>query len=382
MKFDKLLIFSIFAFIAALTSFSGCSNNGFVDTTGLSQAVIITKPQTKSFARSFESASVATAYKTAYINPKVPANITRFLVQEGDAVRSGQPLARLDGSDYAIGVDAARSQLAAAEAGVFQAEAMYDKVLIDYERMKRLKERESISQSEYEQIKVGLKQAEAGLSVARAQRKMAQSNLNANQRQFSYTTVHAPFSGYITMRNGEIGEISAPQSPRPMFEIVQSDKLKITVFISELEIAGINEETVAEIVFDAFPGEIVKAPVSFINSKVEAMTKSVKVEFTIDNKEKKYKPGMTVRVGLTLPETEHLVIPRNAVFTRDNESGIVYYKNEADRVFTKEILLGGNVDGYSIVTRGLDGDEDIVVGGGRRLEEGQKVTVVEILESN
>ena len=67
----------------------------------------------------------------------------------------------------------------------------------------------------------------------------------------------------------------------------------------------------------------------------------------------------------------------NSVFTRDNEAGVVYVKNEADRVFTKEISLGGSVDGYSIVERGLDGTEDIVVGGGRRLEEGQKVTVVE-----
>jgi len=52
-------------------------------------------------------------------------------------------------------------------------------------------------------------------------------------------------------------------------------------------------------------------------------------------------------------------------------------KNEAERVFTKEIFMGGNVEGYVIIESGLDGKEDIVVGGGRRLEEGQKVTVIE-----
>jgi hypothetical protein len=44
------------------------------------------------------------------------------------------------------------------------------------------------------------------------------------------------------------------------------------------------------------------------------------------------------------------------------------------------VILGGNVDGYSIITSGIEGNEDIVVGGGRRLEEGQKVTVIETLD--
>ncbi len=374
---------SLLIFAAAFsTILVNCSKNDLDDYSALSQAVIITRPQIRSFARSFEVASTAQAAKTAYINPKVPASITSFLVQEGDAVKSGQPLARLDSSDYAIGVEAAGSQVAAAEAGLVQAKALYDKMSADYGRFKTLRQNGSISQSEYEQVEIGLKQAEAGLAVARAQIRTAQSNLNANRRQLSYTTLYAPFSGYIAMRNGEIGELAAPQNPRPMFEIVQADSLRISVFISELEIAGIDEETVAEVIFDAFPGEVVKAPVAFINSKVDPMTKSVKVEFTVDNKEKRYKPGMTVRVRLTLPETEHLVIPRNAVFTRDNESGVVYVKNEADRVFTTEIILGGHIDGYSIITSGLEGGEDIVVGGGRRLEEGQKVTVVEVLKSN
>nr|MBP7434456.1 hypothetical protein [bacterium] len=60
-----------------------------------------------------------------------------------------------------------------------------------------------------------------------------------------------------------------------------------------------------------------------------------------------------------------------------NEAGVVYVKNEAERVFTKEIFMGGNVEGYVIIESGLEGNEDIVVGGGRRLEEGQKITVIE-----
>ncbi|HSW60541.1 MAG TPA: efflux RND transporter periplasmic adaptor subunit, partial [bacterium] len=176
--------------------------------------------------------------------------------------------------------------------------------------------------------------------------------------------------------------MGSPASPRPMFEIVQSDKLKVNIFISELEIGGIDKNTAAKIIFDAFPDQPVDAKVNLINSKVDPMTKSVKIELAVDNSAMKFKPGMTVRVRFTFPEKEYLVIPRNAVFTRDNEAGIVYVKNEAERVFTKEIFMGGNIEGYIIVEKGLEGNEDIVVGGGRRLEEGQKITVIESQDLN
>jgi len=376
MRTTQISLFIVFVFMTAFLMIS-CNKTAQGDNGSNVQAVIITKPQMKKFSRSFETAATAVAYKSAYINPKVAGVILRFHAAEGDAVKSGQLLARLDDSDYAVGVQASRAQLEAAEAGVMQAEAAYSKILADYERFQTLKKSGSISASDYEKVESGYKQTSAGLAAAKAQRNMAAAALEGNLRQLNYTSIVAPFSGFVASKNGEIGEMAAPASPRPMFEIVQSDKLKVNIFISELEIGSITKDTVAKITFDAFPDEPVDATVSLINSKVDMMTKSVKIELLIDNSAMKFKPGMTVRAGFTFPEKEHLVIPRNSVFTRDNEAGVVYVKNEADRVFTKEISLGGSVDGYSIIERGLDGTEDIVVGGGRRLEEGQKVTVVE-----
>ncbi|MGI6395064.1 MAG: efflux RND transporter periplasmic adaptor subunit [bacterium] len=372
----RILIVMLTFFLLAVTSFS-CFRKDEQGGQGLSQAVTITKPEMRKFSRSFDTAAVAVAYKTAYINPKVAATILRFNVNEGDAVKAGQIMAQLDGSDYAVGVQASKAQLEAAEAGVLQAEAAYSKISADYERFQTLKKNGSISESDYEQVESGYRQTAAGLAAAKAQKNMAAAALEGNRRQLNYTSIIAPFSGFIASRNGEIGEMAAPSSPRPMFEVVQSNKLKVDIFISELEIGGITKESVAKITFDSFPDEPVEAKISLINSKVDPMTKSVKIELIVDNSAMKFKPGMTVRVNMTLPEKEHLVVPRNAVFTRDNEAGIVYIKNEADRVFTKDINMGDNIEGFVVVESGLKGDEDIVVGGGRRLEEGQKVTVIE-----
>ncbi|HPM46137.1 MAG TPA: efflux RND transporter periplasmic adaptor subunit [bacterium] len=372
----KLVSAAAVIVLTLTTGLVSCSKNELTDSSNLTQAVKITKPEKRKFSRSFDTASVAMAVKSAYINPKVAATIKSFNVKEGDFVNAGSTLAQLDGSDYEIAVNASKAQLSAAEAGVMQAEAAFAKISADYERFKTLKQNGSVSDSEFEQVESGYKQAEAGLAAAKAQKNMAQSALDGNTRQFNYTSIIAPFSGYIASRNGEIGEMASPANPRPMFEIVQTDKLKIEIFISELEIGGIDKNTTAKVIFDAFPEKEVTARVNLINSKVDTMTKSIKVEMLIDNPGNVFKSGMTVRVRFTLPEHEYLVVPRNAVFTRDNEAGIIYAKNEADRVFTKEVFIGGSVEGYSIIEKGLDGSEDVVVGGGRRLEEGQKVNVI------
>lgn len=376
----KTLLTTLLIMISASMMFTSCQKKIETSKTPEVQAVKTTFPQTKSFARTFDTASTAKAYKSAYINPKVAGTILKFKVKEGDKVKKGQVLAHLDPSDYQIAVNASEAQIAAAEAGVMQAQAAFDKIGQDYERFQELKANGTVSASEFEQVESGYKQTEAGLAAAKAQLQLAKSAHAGNVKQLNYTTIRAPFSGFVSSRRGEIGEMAAPSSPMPMFEVVQSDKLKIDIFISELEIAGIDKNTIAQIFFDAFPEKTEVAKVNLINSKVNSTTKSVKVELILNNKEYTYKPGMTIKVRITLPETSHMVVPRNSIFTRDNEAGLIYVKNEAERVFTKEIVLGGTTDGFSIIKSGLEGNEEIVIGGGRRLEEGQKVKVVETIQ--
>lgn len=376
----KTLLTGLLIMISSTMMFTSCQKEIETSKTPEIQAVKTTFPQTKSFARTFDTASTVKAYKSAYINPKVGGTILKFHAKEGDKVQKGQVLAQLDPSDYQIAVNASEAQMAAAEAGVMQAEAAFHKISQDYQRFQELKANGTVSSSDFEQVESGYKQTEAGLAAAKAQLQLAKSAHAGNVKQLNYTTIRAPFSGYVSSKRGEIGEMSAPASPVPMFEVVQSDKLKIDIFISELEIGGITKDTTAKIFFDAFPERSETAKISLINSKVNTTTKSVKVELVLDNKEHIYKPGMTIRVRITLPETTHMVVPRNAIFTRDNEAGLIYVKNEADRVFTKEIVLGGTTDGFSIIKSGLDGNEEIVIGGGRRLEEGQKVKVVETIQ--
>jgi multidrug efflux pump subunit AcrA (membrane-fusion protein) len=71
-----------------------------------------------------------------------------------------------------------------------------------------------------------------------------------------------------------------------------------------------------------------------------------------------------------------LVVPRNAIFTRDNEAGQVFVLNKDHTVHGVTVVMGDTFNGMTVVAKGLKGDETIVVGGGSRLEDGQKVQVV------
>jgi len=380
MKFNfRFAVIMFLVITLTLVSSVSCKRKPRLDKgEALSQAVIITKPQMKKFAETFDSSSTTKAFKTATITPKVAANIVKFMAQEGDKVKAGQALAQLDKTDYLVGKRAAEAQVQAAEAGVLQAEAAFEKMSNDYERYKKLKKQGSISESDFESVESGYKQTEAALAAAKSQVEMAKSSLNNYNNQLAYTTIKAPFDGYISMRNGEIGEMAS--QALPIFEIVQSDVLKVDLYISELEIYGINKDSTAEITFDAYPDKTETAKVNYINSKVDSATSSVKVEFVFNNKDNLYKPGMTVRARITLPEREHLVVPRNSIFTRDNEVGTVYCKTSENKVYSKNVTMGGSIEGFSIIRSGLDGNEEIVVGGGRQLEEGQSVTVIETRE--
>lgn len=340
------------------------------------QAVKITSPRMKEIKRQFETATTAKAIQDSYINPKVAAEIKAFFVEEGETVKKDQKLAQLNKKDYQVGAAAGKAQLEAANAGLLQAEAAFEKVRLDHERYKRLLAKKSISQAEFDQVRSGYRQTEAGVAVAKAQVATARNGYEGNRLQVKYTVVKAPFDGYVAKRNGEIGQMASPQSPQAMFRVVNLTTLKLEIYISELEVAGITMDTRVEITFDAYPGKVEQGKIYSIGSIVDPTTKSVRVEVRLDNSDGKYRSGISARVKIDMPKQAYLVLPRNSIFTRDNESGQVFVMDSNQTVHPIEVLMGDTFDGMTVITKGLKGKETVVVGGGTRLEDGQKVEVV------
>ncbi len=171
--------------------------------------------QETTITASFDAAGVAEPVERATLSTKLMGSVTSVAVQEGDRVRRGQVLARIDARD----VDAKRAQV---EAGIVAAEAMYNDAVTQAARFRALYADSAATRYQLDQVETGLARAEAGLRTAQA----ARSELDAVG---SYASVTAPFAGVITARYMDPGAFAAPGAP--VVEVQDASRLRISVSV-------------------------------------------------------------------------------------------------------------------------------------------------------
>ncbi len=163
----------------------------------------------------FDATGVAEPVERATLSTKLMGSVTAVLVQEGERVRRGQVLARIDARD----VEAKRAQV---EAGIAAAEAMYADAETQAGRFRALYADSAATRYQLDQVETGLARAEAGLRTARA----ARSELDAVG---AYAAVVAPFAGVVTMRYVDPGAFAAPGAP--IVEVQDASRLRVSVSV-------------------------------------------------------------------------------------------------------------------------------------------------------
>lgn len=160
----------------------------------------------------FDASGVAEPLRRATLSTKLMGSVTEVLVNEGDRVRVGEPLARIDARDIA----AKRAQV---QAGISAAEAMHNDAVTQANRIRALYADSVATRYQLDQAETGLARAEAGLRTAQA----AEAELDAVG---DYATVRAPFAGIVTMRFVDPGAFVAPGAP--LVEVQEQDRLRIS----------------------------------------------------------------------------------------------------------------------------------------------------------
>ncbi len=167
-------------------------------------------------AGTFEAAGIAEPMQHATLSTRLMGSITQMLVQEGDLVRKGQVLARIDARD----VEARRAQVDAATAG---AEAMYLDAQTQAARFRALFADSAATRYQLDQVETGLARAEAGLRASRASRE----ELDAIG---DYAEIRAPFSGVVTRRFVDPGAFATPGAA--IVEVQDVARLRVSVTVS------------------------------------------------------------------------------------------------------------------------------------------------------
>jgi HlyD family secretion protein len=237
---------------------------------------------------------VATGYvvpqRKANVSPRIGGRIARIFVDDGSVVKAGQVIAVLEDADY-------KAQLLQAQADYKSAQAHEHKAEVDLTEAQRSYAREQIVQEKgistpaaQDAAVAKLDSAKAALAGARADTAAAKARVAVAQVNLDNCYVRAPFSGRITQKLSDIGEIvfgftSAGNSGSGgIASLADFTTLQVEADVSESQVAKLKPGTAADIVLDAFPEKHFRGKVAEVRPKVDRAkaTVTVKVAFVDD----------------------------------------------------------------------------------------------------
>lgn len=332
--FRITLVFFLTAFIASC----GSKKDGSDQADAVENVKVSTLNET-TVAREIKLSTTLEGYETVNIAPSVTGNIEKINVEVGDRVNQGQILVRMDQTQ----LNTTRLTLS--------------NVSVDYERVKTLRETGTVSQQAYDQAKLAYDQTKENLEF-----------LQAN------TIVKAPFSGVISVRNYEDGEL---YSGSPILVLTQTHLLKALVSISEAYVPLVKEGMSLTVESDVYPDEKFPASIEIVYPTIDPTTHSFQAKLKIPNSNNKLRPGMFVRSTLKLGEVSAILAPYQAVLKLAGSNERYVFVNDNGVAKRVRVTLGKRFDEQiEILSDELNPGDQLVTVGQARLIEGVKLNVV------
>ncbi|MGS0998435.1 efflux RND transporter periplasmic adaptor subunit [Rhodanobacter sp. UC4436_H3] len=291
-----------------------------------------------------QATGYVTARRQATVSAQITGTLTAVLIEEGDHVTQGQVLARLDDSGYKANLAAARAQADAAHALVAQNRAQLAQSVHDAARLQSLAARGLVSKQSAEQAQTQVDSLRAQLDSQRQQARSADAQAHVAKVNFDYTVVRAPFSGVVTTKDAQVGEIISPLSAGGGFTrtgvgtIVDMGSLEVDVDVNEAHIGRVKPGMSAEAVLDAYPDWRIPAHVVAIVPTADRGKATIKVRVALERKDARVVPDMGARVsfleekqGASAPLPQGVLVPATAVAQRDGRSVVFVVDGEAVR---------------------------------------------------
>lgn len=265
-------------------------------------------------------------------------------LKEGDEVKKGQLLARID--------------VSALKAIITRAEASSELANDLYERRKTLFDRGIVHQE--------------ALERALTDKALAKSDLVKAKVEYDRGFPHSPISGTVNHLHVDEGEFV--NRGKPMMDLVNVDRIKIHVNVPELDVRYLKKGQDVMVGIDAFPDRKMRGKVDFISFKADPATKTFRVRVLIENPDHEIRPGMIARVVFLrrlIPDA--LSAPLFSILDKGGERILFVEKDGVAHARTVSI---GVIEGDRVqITDGLKPGDHLIVTGQRDVEEGMKVQV-------
>lgn len=281
---------------------------------------------------------------------KIGGSVTEVNVKEGDRVKKGDILAKIEVTDYKIALTRAEAAYKLARADFKRDQSIYDKGVIPTATLEANSTRMQTAKADYENAKLML----------------------------SRTAVKSPMEGVIRRMDAKIGlQLSVGD---PIAEILQIDRMKGVIGIPESDVTAVKKLDSVDITIQALGNKTIQAKKYFLPPSPETIARLYNLELEIDNSSSDILAGMFIRADIVKSTVENaLTIPFYSVISRNDEQ-YVFLDNEG--VAEKKFIELGIMEAWMVqVTAGLQPGDKILVEGHRDVEDGQKINVIKNITS-
>lgn len=299
------------------------------------------------------------AYTEAPIYARASGYVKRWYVDIGARVTAGQLLADIDTPELDQQITGARADLA-------QAEAARALSKITAERWAELLKTASVSEQENAEKQADLKLKDANVDAARA-------NVRRLEDILSYTHVTAPFSGTLTVRDIDVGDLIS--SGKELFRLADTGKLRVFVRVPQTATPSVAPGVAAEMVVPELPARKFTAKVVRTAGSIETTSRTLLTELEVDNPHNEILPGSYAQVTFSdLRQDPALVLPSNTLLFRAEGTQVGVVEPDG-KVTLKKILIGRDFGRTFEVLSGITATDRIIFNPPDALVSGEIVKV-------
>jgi RND family efflux transporter MFP subunit len=335
-----------------------------------------------------DASGYVVARRQATVASKITAKMVELDIEEGDHVNAGQIIAKLDDTNIRAALNQASAQLEYAKAGLAETQVNLTNAERDYQRQKTLMLGHFVSQSTVDNAQTVVDATRAQLATQRSNVDVVARALSVAERNLDDTVVRAPFSGIVTVKAAQPGEMVSPVSAGGGFTrtgigtIVDMDSLEIQVDVNENFINRVRPAQAATAKLNAYPDWQIPAHVIAVIPTADRSKGTVTVRIALDQKDARILPEMGVRVSFLDDASKApgggktaggVTLPANAV-QGSGTTGVVFVAH-GDDVERRAVRLGAGSGDSITVLSGLAAGDRVAVGDFAQMKDGAKIRV-------
>ncbi|MFT6439696.1 efflux RND transporter periplasmic adaptor subunit [Cycloclasticus pugetii] len=291
---------------------------------------------------------------------QVEGRLIERLVDVGDEVQKGDPIAVLDAKDYALSNESYSNKKKAAEADLQRAQR-------DLARAKELRQKKFIGQSELDKA-INIERA------AYAELKVIKAEYAQRKNQHGYTQLLAPADGVVVSLSSEVGDVVAPGAAIAMF--AWKGDWEFVTAVAEKEVNQLSIGQSVSVTLWAYDDKKYAASVREISPISNFNSPSYKVKLSFKEQPNGVKLGMTGHALFAIKEKRMGLLPTSAIVMKDGQKVVMIVDATTKQVHAQEVILGEPLADHVSIVNGLKNGQWVVIAGANKIEDGSTVRVL------